>query len=58
MTPLLDRHDTQATVIMITLLILVCVLLVVLLGGCSSYAERLDQRPAICKELGKRGAEC
>jgi len=30
----------------------------VLLASCSSTAERFDKRPAICKDLGKRGGEC
>jgi hypothetical protein len=32
--------------------------LILLLGGCSTTAERFDQRPPLCRDLGKRGAEC
>lgn len=58
MSDMLDRHDMRRLLILVTIVIVVCIALIVLLGGCSTNAGRFDHRPAICKDLGKRGSEC
>lgn len=42
------------------LLLLVAIIGVLLLvvAACSTTAERFDDRPDICRDLGKRGLEC
>ena len=45
-------------VLWVVLAFAVVMAVVLSLVGCSSTAERFDRRPDMCRDLGKRGAEC
>jgi len=40
------------------LIVALALAVIVVVSGCSTTSERFDNRPDLCRDLGKRGKEC